>query len=171
MSAIMEALGALGFNLWSFLFQALNVAVVMGILYFILWRPLSKSFTDREEMIKGDLEQAASAREEAEEILANYQQKIDEANREAQVILKKAAEMAETTRAEILARTHEEAGQLMEQARMEIEREKRAALADIRRQAAELVVATAGRVMARTLTPSDQEHLVREALSEVARIQ
>ena len=117
------------------------------------------------------MEQAASAREEAEEILANYQQKIDEANREAQVILKKAAEMAETTRAEILARAHEEAGQLMEQARMEIEREKRAALADIRRQAAELVVTAAGRVMARTLTPSDQEHLVREALSEVARIQ
>jgi len=79
--------------------------------------------------------------------------------------------MAENTRAEIVAQAREEAGRVMEQARMEIEREKRAALAAIRSQAADLVVMTTSKVMARALTPSDQEHLVKEALSEVERLQ
>lgn len=168
MAAIFEALK---FEPATFFFQALNVAVVMVILYFILWKPLSKSFNDREEQIGGDLKKASSAREEAEELLSSYQHRIDEAHREAQTILEKTAKMAETTRVEIVAQAREEAGRVMEQARMEIEREKRAALADIRLQAADLVVTTAGKVMARALTPSDQEHLVKEALSEVERLQ
>lgn len=168
MAAIFEALS---FNNFTFLFEAANVAVVLGLLYFILWKPLAKSFAAREESIEGNLKKAASAREEAEEILSGYQQKISEANREAQAILEKTTEMAETTRTEIVARAREEAGRVMEQARMEIEREKRAALADIRRQAADLVVTTAGKVMARALTPDDREHLVKEALSEVERLQ
>jgi F-type H+-transporting ATPase subunit b len=169
--AVAAIFEALSFNIKTFLFEAANVAVVLGLLYFILWKPLAKSFADREESIEGNLKKAASAREEAEEILSGYQQKISEANREAQAILEKTTEMAETTRTEIVARAREEAGRVMEQARMEIEREKRAALADIRRQAADLVVTTAGKVMARALTPDDREHLVKEALSEVERLQ
>ena len=168
MEAIFEALK---FEPWTFLFQAINVAVVMGILYFILWGPLSRSFADREEKIDGDLKKATSAREEAEEILSNYQHRIDEAHREAEAILEQAAKMAETTRTELVTQAREEAGRVLEQARMEIEREKRAALATIRSQAADLVVMTASKVMARTLTPNDQEHLVKEALSEVERLQ
>ncbi len=168
MEAILEALG---FDFWTFLFQAINVTVVLVLLYFILWKPLTQSFTNREEAIEGDLRKAASAREEAEEILSSYQHKIGEAHQEARAILEKTAKMADTTRSEIIAQAREEAGRVMEQARTEIEREKRAALADIRRQAADLVVTTASKVMARTLTTNDQEHLVKEALSEVERLQ
>ena len=168
MGAILEALS---FNFWTFLFQAINVAVVLVLLYFILWKPLSQSFANREEAIEGDLRKAASAKDEAEEILSSYQHRINEAHQEAEAILEKTTQMAETTRSEMVAQAREEAGRVMEQARMEIEREKRAALADIRRQAADLVVVTAGKVMARALTANDQEHLLKEALSEVERIQ
>ena len=171
MAAILEALGALGFNPSTFLIEAINVVLVLAALYFILWKPLQKSFADREDQIKGDLEKAASARKEAEEIMAGYQQKIDEANREAQAILEKAAVMAEATRTEIVSRAQAEAAQIMEQARAEIEKETQEALQDIRRQASELIVAAASKAMARSLTPSVQEHLVREALAEVERIQ
>ena len=166
-----EILGALSFDPWTFLLQAVNVSVVLVVLYFILWRPLAQNFANREDSIEGNLKKAASAREEAEEVLAGYQHKINEANEEAQAILEKTTQLAETTRAEIVAQAREEAGRVIEQARMEIEREQRAALADIRKEAADLVVATAGKVMARALTPDDREHLVKEALSEVERLQ
>ena len=166
-----EIFQALSFEPWTFLFQAINVAIVLGLLYLILWKPLSQSFANREEKIEGDLRKANSAKEEAEAILSNYQHKIDEAHQEAQAILEKTTKMAENTRAEIVAQAREEAGRVMEQARMEIEREKRAALAAIRSQAADLVVMTTSKVMARALTPSDQEHLVKEALSEGERLQ
>lgn len=168
MAAILEALS---FNFWTFLFQTVNVAVVLVLLYFILWKPLAQSFASREGAIEGDLKKAASARVEAEKILSDYQYKINEAHQEAQAILEETARVAETTRSEIVTQARDEARRVMEQARMEIEREKRAALADIRRQAADLVVTTAGKVMARALTPNDQELMVKEALAEVERLQ
>ncbi|NLL21370.1 MAG: F0F1 ATP synthase subunit B [Firmicutes bacterium] len=167
MEAIFEALA---FDIWTFLFQTVNVLVVLGGLYLILWKPLNKAMQTRGEKIEGDLREAASAREKADELLASYQQQLKEAHQEAQAILQRAAEMAEVTRSELVAQAKEEAARALEQARLEIEKEKRVAMAAIRSQAAELVVMATGKVLARTLTSEDQEHLLQNALAEVERL-
>ena len=167
MDAIFEALA---FNIWTFLFQTINVLVVLGGLYLILWKPLKKTLASRGEKIEGDLKEAASAREKAEELLASYQQQLNQAQQEAQNILQRANEMAEVTRSEIVAQAKEEAARALEQARLELEKEKSSAIAAIRNQAADLVVAAASKVLARTLTSEDQEHLLQEALAEVERL-
>ncbi|MGI6319323.1 MAG: F0F1 ATP synthase subunit B [Dethiobacteria bacterium] len=167
----MEAIfDALAFDIWTFLFQTVNVLVVLGGLYLILWKPLNKAMQTRGEKIEGDLREAASAREKADELLASYQQQLKEAHQEAQAILQRAAEMAEVTRSELVAQAKEEAARALEQARLEIEKEKRVAMAAIRSQAAELVVMATGKVLARTLTSEDQEHLLQNALAEVERL-
>ncbi len=168
MGAIIDALG---FDPWTFMFQAINILIILAALYFVFWKPLVKALRDREENIEGNLKEAASAREKAEEVLASYQQKIDQAQQETQAILEKATRLGETTRLEMIAGAKEEAGRILEQAHQDIEREKRAAMASIRSQAADLILMATTRVLARTLTPSDQEHLVKEALAEVERIQ
>ena len=168
MDAIIEALG---FEPWTFLFQAINVSVILAALYFVFWKLLVKALRNREENIEGNLKEAASAREKAEEVLTSYQQKIDQAHQETQAILEKAAKLGETARTEMIAEAKEEASRILEQAHRDIEREKRAAMAGIRSQAADLILMATTRVLARTLTPSDQEHLVKEALAEVERIQ
>jgi F-type H+-transporting ATPase subunit b len=46
----MEAIfDALAFNIWTFLLQTVNVLVVLGGLYLILWKPLSKTIKSRGE--------------------------------------------------------------------------------------------------------------------------
>lgn len=168
----MEAIiDALGFNPWTFLFQVANVVIILLALYFILWKPLAKSFDKREQKIEGNIREATLAREKAEEILVSYQQKIEQANQEAQAILEQSVKMAEATRAEMVNQAKEEAARYMEQARLEIEKEKRLAMANLRSQAADLVLTAASKVLARTLTSGDQEHLAREALAEVERLQ
>ncbi len=157
--------------LLTFLLQTVNVLIVLGGLYLILWKPLSKTIKSRGEKIEGDLKEAASAREKADELLASYQLQLNEAHQEAQAILQRAAEMAEVTRSELVAQAKVEAGRALEQARLEIEKEKRSAVAAIRSQAAELVVMATGKVLARTLTSEDQEHLLQDALAEVERLQ
>ena len=167
MDAIFEALA---FNIWTFLFQTINVLLVLGGLYLILWKPLKKTLASREEKIQGDLKEAASAKEKAEELLASYKEQLNQAQQEAQNILQRANEMAEVTRSEIVAQAKEEAARALEQARLELEKEKSSAIAAIRNQAADLVVAAASKVLARTLTSEDQEHLLQEALAEVERL-
>lgn len=168
MEAIIEALG---FNPWTFLFQVANVVLILLALYFILWKPLTKSFNNREQKIEEDIREATSAREKAEEILATYQEKNEQAHQEAQAILERSVKMAEATRLEIVAQAEEEAARTLEQARQEIEREKRLAMANLRSQAADLVLTATSKVLARTLTSGDQEYLAREALAEVERLQ
>lgn len=50
MDAIFEALA---FNIWTFLFQTINVLVVLGGLYLILWKPLKKTLASRGKKLKG----------------------------------------------------------------------------------------------------------------------
>ena len=110
----MEAIfDALAFDIWTFLFQTVNVLVVLGGLYLILWKPLNKAMQTRGEKIEGDLREAASAREKADELLASYQQQLKEAHQEAQAILQRAAEMAEVTRSELVAQAKEEAARAL----------------------------------------------------------
>jgi hypothetical protein len=50
----MEAIfDALAFNIWTFLFQTVNVLVVLGGLYLILWKPLNKTLQPEEKKLKG----------------------------------------------------------------------------------------------------------------------
>nr|WP_277998755.1 F0F1 ATP synthase subunit B [Moorella sulfitireducens] len=153
------------------MFQVIDLLVVMGVLYILLYKPLGKILADREVKIEGDLRDAATAKEKAQQMLKEYQQQLQDARQEAQAILDRASKMAEETRAEIVARAKEEAGRALEQARAEIEGEKGKALAAIRSEAAALAVLAAGKVLGRTLTPDDQERLAREALDEVERLQ
>jgi len=164
MDAVLEALG---FNVWTFLLQAVNVLVVLGGLYLILWKPLGKTLADREEKITGNLKEAASAKEKADEMLAAYRQQLNQAQQESQAILQRAAAMAEVSRSEIVVQAREEAARVMEQARLEIEKEKGLALAAIRNQAADIVVMATGKILSRTLDAKEQEHLLQEALAEV----
>ncbi len=168
----MEAfLEALSFDLWTFIFQTINVLIVLVGLYLLLWKPLSKTLNSRGEKIEGDLREASSAKEKAEELLASYQTQLTEAQQEARDILQRATEMAETARSEMVAQAKEEAAQVLEKARQEIEKEKMSALAAIRNQAADLVVMATGKILARALTAEDQEHLLQDALAEVERVQ
>ena len=168
MEAILEALDL---NIWTFLLQAINVLIVLGGLYLILWKPLNKAMISREEKIEKDLQEAASAREKADEILASYRQQLSQAHQEARTILQRATEAAEAARSETAAQAKEEAARALEQARLEIEKEKGLAIAAIRSQAADIIVMATGKVLARTLSSEDQEHLLQEALAEVERLQ
>ncbi|HHP50410.1 MAG TPA: ATP synthase F0 subunit B [Moorella mulderi] len=166
----MPILKALNFDLWTFGFQVINLLVVMGFLYYILWKPLMRTMTSREEKIQGDLQAAGEARRKAEELLAAYREQIQKAHQEAQAIVDQARKAAEEVRRQILAQAEEEAQGILKRTREKIEEEKRQALAAIRAEAADLVVLAASKVIARTLTPEDHETLIREALTEVEKV-
>jgi F-type H+-transporting ATPase subunit b len=79
--------------------------------------------------------------------------------------------MAGATRSEAADQAKEETARALEQARLEIEKEKKLAIAAIRSQVADIVVVVTNKVLARTLSVKDQEYLLQEALTEVERLQ
>lgn len=143
----------------------------MGLLYFILFKPLGKVLAEREAKIEGNLKDAETAKVKAESMLKEYQQQLQNARQEAQAILERANKMGEETRNEIVTKAQNEANRILEQARGEIEGEKSKALAAIRSEAANIALLAATKVLERSLTPEVQERLAREAVSEVERLQ
>ena len=114
MQAIFEALA---FDPWTFLLQAINVLVVLGLLYLILWKP--KPNLAKPGGKSKDLREAASIKEQAGEMMASYQQQLDQARQEAQNILQRANAMAESTRRNDRP-GQGEAARILEEARLEL---------------------------------------------------
>ena len=85
-----EAVNPLSFDLWTFLFQLINVAIVLVALYYMLFRPLGNMIRAREEKVARTLDEASDARERAAELEARYDQKLKEAQREIQRMMEEA---------------------------------------------------------------------------------
>ena len=159
------------YEIWTIIFTAINVLAVMGILYLILFKPVSKILQDRDDKIESSLNNAAIAQKEAQELLEKYQHQMAEAKKEAHEIIEKANKIGMQTREEITKEAREEAAKTLEKAKKEIHGEKAKALEQIRNEAAVLAVMAAGKVINKQLDPKQHEELVKDYIDEVGEIQ
>lgn len=159
---------ALSFDVWTWLFQSINVLVVMLLLYKFLWKPLQAMMAEREEFVENSLSHAAQSREEAEKLLAQYEEQMRTAQEEAQAVIAEATEKAQQAAERISREAQEEAAKTFNRAKAEIEREREKALSAIRDEATNLVVLATGKLIGRTLNADDHRHLVQQFVDEVA---
>lgn len=153
------------------IWSAINFLVLFFVLRKLLWKPLLDMMEQREQEIKGNLEAAASARGEADELRGRYQEQVAKAQREAQEILNRAAKQAEDNRNEATERARREAALIIEKAEESIRREKEQAITELRSEVANLAVLAAGKVVGKTLTGYDHQQLAREFIKEVGEVQ
>lgn len=161
------AANPVSFDVWTLIFQSINVLVVMGVLYYMLFKPISGIMKKREEFVENTLAHAAASKEEAERLLAEYQRQIQGAQAEAQKIIETAAAQAEEYSRKRRAEADQEAQAMIEKAKEEINQERERALAAIRDEVASLAVLAASKVIGRAITPEDHEALIREFVAKV----
>lgn len=157
----------LALDIWTFLWQALNVLIVMAVLYKMLFKPLGGLMERRTQAVEEALANAKAQREEAERMFADYQEQIKNAQAEAREIVGKATREAEEYSRRRRDEVEAEAERMLERAKTEIESERQKALASIRDEVTTLTIAVAERVIGRELNSDDHSRLVREMLTEV----
>ena len=119
-------------------------------------------------MIKGSLASAEKARKEMVRLQSDNEAILKKAREERENILKEARDVRDKLIAEAKSRATEEADKLVEKARAGIEREKTAALADIREQVASLSIEIASKLVGEKLQKSgEQEKLIDNYLKEI----
>jgi F-type H+-transporting ATPase subunit b len=145
--------------------------LLFGISMFVLWKlafpRIAQALDRRQKAIEDSIDAADRTRHEADEILAEYRERLREARGQADEIIgraRKAAEARESSAKEEAKATRE---QLMQQTRRDIETETRRAIDDIRREVADLTVIATEKLTRKTLTEEDQRRLLDEALSEL----
>ena len=145
--------------------------LVFGISMFILARfafpPIRAALDRRQKAIEESIDTAERTRQEADQILAEYRERLKEAREQAEEIVSRARRTGEDQEREAVEKARARGEQLLEQTRRDIEAETRRAIAEIREEVANLTVLAAEKVTRKTLTEADQRRLVEEALSEL----
>ena len=145
--------------------------VVFGILLVLLWKlglpALLKSVEERERRIQQQLEEAERARAEAVRLLEEHKRTMAGARAEAQEIVAKAKSVAAKERETLLAKAREQYEQLLARARKEIEGEKEKAILELRREAVDLSIAAASKLVEANLDSEANRRLVLEYLASL----
>ena len=147
--------------------------VVFGLLVFVLgkfaWGPILASARSREERIQDALDEADRRRSEAAEVLERHRTQLAAARRQAQELVNEGKAAGERVRRDIEANARAEGQALLERARGEIEREKDAALDEIRKESVALTLAAAARLMNEKLDADKDRRLVLGYLDQLGR--
>ena len=147
--------------------------VIFLILLAGLWRlgypELLRMVEERERRIKKQLEDAEKANAEAQRLLDEHKKQIAAAHNQAQEILAKAKSVSEKERAMLLAKAREEYDALLNRARKDIDAEKDKAIQALRREAVDLSIAAASRVIEANLDTDANRKLVTEFLESIGK--
>jgi F-type H+-transporting ATPase subunit b len=147
--------------------------VIFIILLAGLWRlgypSLLRMVEERERRIQKQLEDAEKANAEAQRLLDEHKKQIAAAHNQAQEILAKAKAVSEKERATLLAKAREEYDALLNRARKDIDAEKEKAIQALRREAVDLSIAAASRVIEANLDTDANRKLVTEFLESLGK--
>jgi len=121
----------------------------------------------RERALQEQLDAAERNRAESEALLAEHKKLVAEARTQAHTLLVEARTTAEKERALAMEKTLEEQQLLLERARQEIVAERDRAIAELRREAVELSLAAASKLIGERLTSDTDRKLVEEYLSRL----
>ena len=122
----------------------------------------------REKSLSDAIEGAKADREAAAKLLADHAAKIEGARNEAQNLIADARAVAEKMRADLIEKTHGEQQEMLERARRDIGIERDKAIAELRREAVDLAIAGASKVIEANLDGDKNRKLVESFLSTLS---
>ena len=132
-----------------------------------LFNPVRKMLTDRQEKIKGELDQAAADQKSAAETKALYEEKLKQVGKEAEEILADARKRGMDNEARIVAQAKEEAAKIVERARVEAELEKQKMADEVKREMIAVASVMAARIVSANIDTNAQHQLIEETLKEI----
>ena len=145
--------------------------LLLGLIFLLVkfaWKPILTSLNERESGIEDALKAAENARKEMQNLQADNEKLLKEARTERETMLKEAREMKNKMIADSKEQAKVEGDKMIKQAQSAIESEKKAAMADIKNQVAELSVAIAEKVLKEQLSnKSEQLKLVESLIGDV----
>lgn len=157
----------LGLNGKLFLAQLINFGLLVIILWRLLYKPLVGFMEARAKRIAEGLDNAKRYDDKLKELEAERQGILDKADEEAQKILALADDETKNIKAAAKAEADRLASESMARANREIEQAKKDMIADVRRQAADLVVLAAEKVIHERIDERADHSLIERALKEV----
>ena len=153
--------------LFSTLLMAAAIFVLFLLMSYLLFNPAKKLLADRQERIAKDISDAKEASESAETLKAEYESKLKNIEKEAEVILSEARQKALKNEARIIDEAKVEAQRIIKHAQEEAELEKKHAMDDVKQEIIAVAALMAQKVVSASIDTTIQDTLVEETLKEM----
>ena len=159
-------MGAIGIDWQVLLAQLINFGILFGLLFFLLYKPMRRTFDARSNRIKESMEQAEQIKEQMARTEEQVREQLAAARREGQDILAQAAQMGDRLKEETRGEARQDAEVIVARARTEIERERDEAIDEVKRQFVDLAITAAEKVVNETLDREKHRRLIEEVLEQ-----
>ena len=156
----------LGLNLPLLLAQIINFLIVLVALRMFLYKPVLGMLEQRAQRVREGLQAADRSKEQAAEAEQEVAQQLDEARRQGQSLIAQAQEASSRIQEESRSAARREAEALLERARSEIQLERDQAIAELRKEFADITVTAAEKVIGQSLDRQGHQRLIEGVLAE-----
>jgi F-type H+-transporting ATPase subunit b len=163
-----EAFSPFSINTGMAFWTILIFLILLAVLWKMGWPLILKSVEERERRIQQQLDEAERGRAEAARLLEEQKQLLAAARVEGQEIVARSKTVALKEREALLAKTHEEQDQLLARARREIASVTVKALAAVRREAVDLSLAAASKLIEASLDSDANRRLVTQYIDHLS---
>jgi F-type H+-transporting ATPase subunit b len=147
---------------------SISFAVLLFLLYKYAYPQVRKMMDDRTERIRTDLQEAETAKAEAQGVLDEYRAQLNDARAEGGRIIEEARQAADRIKRDQEARLQAEVAELRARAVADIESAKTQAVSDLRDEVAQLAIGAAETVVQHNLDEATQTQLIEDYINQVA---
>lgn len=156
-----------GLYVGDLLFVSISFLVLMLLVGKFAWKPVAKMMEERRNKITNDLDSAAEARKDANELAAKREQELQNTRAEVTQIVNEARQNGEEQREAIMSKAQSEAKNLKESAQRDAQQARIDALNSARAQVAQLSVDIASKLIGRELSAADHEDLINSYIKDL----
>lgn len=166
MPTVLLGIDALGFNIPALLAQLANFAILLIVFRLFLYKPLLRLLDERKKRIQEGLEASEESKRQLSQTEQEVAKELAKAREQGQTLIGEAQQMSQRIQNEAREAARAEGEQLLERARNEIGLERDAAIAELRREFADLTISAAERVIKQSLNKDQHRQLIEEVLAE-----
>lgn len=156
----------LGVNLPVLIAQLVNFFLLLFVLRLVAYKPLMEMLDKRSQRIKEGLAAADQSKEQVAQAEQQVTDQLAEARQQGQAVVAQAQEAASRIEEESHTRASREAEALVERARSAIQLERDQAIAELRREFADITVSAAEKVINQSLDRQAHQRLIDEVLAD-----
>ena len=161
-------MGLISPNLVTFVATIINIGILFFLLRLILFKPVSKFMAARSKKIEDTINQTEKDKNQAKQLLEQYETQLKNAEAEADKIIRQAQDSAKAEVLRIIDEGKQNAEAIRLSARKQMEAEHEAALAKFRTEAAVLIMAASSRLLGRELQSDDNRRYVNMLMEELS---
>ncbi len=152
-----------GLMFWTLIIFVFLLVVLSKFAY----KPMLAAVEAREAALEKAIGDANADRAEAARLLAEQQKQLAETRADVQKVMADGRAATEALRAEMLEKVKAEGADMLDRTRREMEAEKVKAVADLRREAVDLAITGASKVIGRNLDSAMDRSLVESYLASL----